>query len=182
MCCLHVLCPPEVESRVNQGTSEPTPAHTHTFSHTHICAHKLTFLSSVSLLSFSFIFPPSLITLSPSPTVLLSPPSLCHPPLSFIISPLKLYLSGSLLISALPFSPLPSSLSPLFLLLIYPPPSRMPPFTACSLSLDAHFIFSTIFLLCFTYFYRTFVYFKYTNTIVLKLPTLFSIVTCHTGL
>lgn len=56
MCCLHVLCPPEVESRVNQGWGvgdlrTHSRTHTHFLSHTHLCTQ-----THFSFLSFSFIF------------------------------------------------------------------------------------------------------------------------------
>ena len=92
----------EFASVGEEGNLEPAHAHPCTCTHTHTHVHRLTSLPSVSL----YLFPPSLTLLLF--TVLLS---------LFLL--LKFYLSGSLLISALPFSP-PFHLPPSLLLIVIP--------------------------------------------------------------
>lgn len=134
-------------------------------AHTHFCTHLLPFPLSLHL------FPPSLLPPSPSP---LSSPT----------HYLRLYLSGSLSISLLPFSPLlffpslSSSLPPpdvyilFFQQCLHPHPSPSPS--------NAHT--HTFFILYFYCFYHTFSLLRYTNTNMLQLPTVFGTVTYCTGL
>ena len=140
----HAVLPPCARPRLGPGVGEgargagwgggepgsPPPArprpplHTHTHTHSRAQTH-------FPSLRFSFISPSSRSRLSlPLP---LSRPAFL-PPRPFIISRLELYLSGSLSLSALPFSPLVflPSLPPSLLLTSTLPPTA-PPSTALPL-------------------------------------------------
>lgn len=115
-------------------------AHVRACSHTHVHAHVHTQIHFPSLHFSLSLFPPSPVLPSP-----VSPP-----PLPFIISCLKLYLSGSCLISHLLFSH-PLFFPPSLFLRCLPPQSSPYP-TQCV----CH-----IFIL---YFYCLFSMFRFTNT------------------
>lgn len=153
-----------------------TPLHTHPYTHTHILMHKATSFPSVSL----YLFPPSPVPLLKACALFLSllPLSLF---LFLILRLILLLLSRSLLSHSLP------SVFP------FPPPdvyspsslwSLPPQFSSCSQHVCTQAHTHTLYLLyhILTVPFLCLDMFSYTNIIVFQLPTVFSTVTCCSGL